>query len=248
MNAWIFADTIIVLLCVSALTSLRAPEPQEPEVIYIERTITKQIPVDIDNSTPSLPPLDTVFKPGGRDFGLKMHPILKRLRMHKGIDIGAPKGTAILACGDGYVTQSEWAGGYGRLIEIAHNDSLSSRYAHCSKLFVKQGQFVKQGDTLGLVGSTGRSTCSHLHFEIRKNGFAIDPQNFVYNETLSPQTTRNRGVRSNLLPNKLNFFRDGRDFGIVWNQRDSTFGHTTTNRVRISTTQSTIQSEEGTPM
>jgi len=99
--------------------------------------------------------------------------------MHKGIDIAAKRGTPILAVEDGVVVRSKYVRGFGRLVEIKHGDMYLTRYAHNSKNIVKVGQKVKKGQLIALVGSTGRSTGSHLHFEIRKNGVAINPIKYL---------------------------------------------------------------------
>ena len=97
-------------------------------------------------------------------------------RMHKGIDIANNVGTPILAAKDGFVTYAGWSSGYGYLVEMSHRDGSSTRYAHNSRLLVKKGQFVPQASRISLMGSTGRSTGPHLHFEIRRpGGAAIDP-------------------------------------------------------------------------
>lgn len=98
-------------------------------------------------------------------------------RMHKGIDIANNVGTPILAAKSGLITFSGWSsGGYGYMVEIAHPDGSSTRYAHNSRLLVKKGQLVPQGTKISLMGSTGRSTGPHLHFEIRRDGgAALDP-------------------------------------------------------------------------
>ena len=97
-------------------------------------------------------------------------------RMHKGIDIANNTGTPIVAARDGIVTYSGWSGAYGYLVEIAHSDGESTRYAHNSRLLVKKGQMVPRGARISLMGSTGRSTGPHLHFEIRRaGGAALNP-------------------------------------------------------------------------
>lgn len=104
-----------------------------------------------------------------------------RTSAHKGIDIGAPNGTPIYAAADGTITYSSYnSGGYGNLVIISHGNGVETYYGHCSKLYVKKGQTVKAGDKIGAVGSTGRSTGNHLHFEIRQNGNQINPQKYVY--------------------------------------------------------------------
>ena len=97
-------------------------------------------------------------------------------RMHKGIDIANNVGTPIFAAKDGLVAFAGWSSGYGYLVEISHRDGSSTRYAHNSRLLVKKGQMVPQGSRISLMGSTGRSTGPHLHFEIRRpGGAALDP-------------------------------------------------------------------------
>ena len=99
---------------------------------------------------------------------------------HKGLDIAASTGTSIKAAASGTVTTAGWnSGGYGYLIVISHGNGVQTYYGHCSSILVKEGQKVSQGDVIGKVGSTGRSTGSHLHFEIRINGTAYNPLNYV---------------------------------------------------------------------
>ena len=99
---------------------------------------------------------------------------------HKGIDIGAPNGTPIKATADGKITYSGQMGGYGNLIIITHANGIQTYYGHCSKLYKSVGEKVNAGDVIAAVGSTGYSTGNHLHFEIRKNGTQINPQNYLY--------------------------------------------------------------------
>ena len=106
---------------------------------------------------------------------------------HKGLDIAAPKGTAIKAAASGTVIFSGFGAngngysGYGYTVAIKSNSSVTILYAHCSALYVKAGQTVSQGQVIAAVGSTGISTGNHLHFEIRVNGKAVNPQNYIYN-------------------------------------------------------------------
>ncbi len=111
----------------------------------------------------------------GSGFGMRTDPIDGSQKMHKGIDIGAPAGTPIAAAADGVVTWAGERGGYGRLVVIDHGDGVETRYAHQSRLDVVPGQRVTAGQTIGAVGSTGRSTGPHLHFEVRLGGEAVDP-------------------------------------------------------------------------
>ncbi len=110
-------------------------------------------------------------------FGVRRHPILGYSRMHKGIDFAAPSGTPIFAAGSGTITYYSVKGGYGNFVQIKHNSDYSTAYGHASR-FVKKlsvGSKVKQGDVVAYVGSTGRSTGPHLHFEVIYKGMAINP-------------------------------------------------------------------------
>ena len=99
--------------------------------------------------------------------------------MHAGIDLAGPLGTPIYATADGVVGRSEWANGYGNLVEINHGPNLQTRYGHLSRSLVSAGQRVKRGDLIGLMGSTGRSTGAHVHFEVWENGRVHNPRKFL---------------------------------------------------------------------
>ncbi len=111
-------------------------------------------------------------------FGLRKHPIDGFTKMHKGTDFAAPLGTPIMASGDGVVTKAGWCGGGGNCIKIRHNSSYSTVYAHLSKFasITKKGRRVKQGQIIGYVGSTGKSTGPHLHYEVIFNGKRVNSQ------------------------------------------------------------------------
>ena len=103
-----------------------------------------------------------------------------RSSAHTGLDIGASKGTSIKAAASGTVVFSGYKGAYGNMVVISHSGSVQTYYGHCSALYVSAGDTVSQGETIAAVGSTGNSTGPHLHFEIRVNGVAYNPQNYVY--------------------------------------------------------------------
>jgi murein DD-endopeptidase MepM/ murein hydrolase activator NlpD len=113
------------------------------------------------------------------DFGYRSDPFTGGGAMHSGLDFKGPIGTEILAAADGLVTYAGWQGGYGNCIEITHPNGLVTRYAHLSGFDITLGQTVKRGVKIGRMGSTGRSTGSHLHFEVRMNGQAINPMKFL---------------------------------------------------------------------
>ncbi len=112
-------------------------------------------------------------------FGYRSDPFNGGAAMHAGLDFKGPIGTPILAAADGKITSAGWQGGYGNCIEITHANGLVTRYAHMSGFTASLGQDVKRGDQIGRMGSTGRSTGSHLHFEVRINGAAINPLKFL---------------------------------------------------------------------
>ena len=111
-------------------------------------------------------------------FGMRKHPIDGYNKMHRGTDFAAPKGTPIMASGDGIIVRAKWCGGGGNCIKIKHNSTYSTVYAHMSKFAsgMKKGVRVKQGQIIGFVGSTGKSTGPHLHYEVIKNGKKINSQ------------------------------------------------------------------------
>ena len=113
------------------------------------------------------------------EFGDRRHPIGGRVRHHAGIDIPGAVGTAVLAAAAGEVRRAGHAGGYGIMVEIAHPGGLTTRYAHLSQALAVVGTRVTQGQAIGAMGSTGHSTGSHLHFEVRRAGVALDPLDFL---------------------------------------------------------------------
>jgi murein DD-endopeptidase MepM/ murein hydrolase activator NlpD len=112
-------------------------------------------------------------------FGVRSDPFLGRPAMHTGLDFRAQTGDPVRATANGKVVSSGWSGGYGRMVEIDHGNGLSTRYGHLSEINVKLGDIVKIGQVIGEVGSTGRSTGPHLHYETRIDGEAVDPQKFL---------------------------------------------------------------------
>lgn len=126
---------------------------------------------------PTSMPAAVMFMSSG--FGYRSDPFTGTGAMHAGLDFKGPVGTPILAAADGKVTLAGFNGGYGNSIEIRHANGLLTRYAHMSGLNVRAGQMVERGVVIGRMGSTGRSTGSHLHFEVRLNGQAINPRKFL---------------------------------------------------------------------
>ena len=112
-------------------------------------------------------------------FGVRSDPFLGRPAMHTGLDVRAAQGDPVRVTANGKVVSAGWAGGYGRMVEVDHGNGLSTRYGHLSEIGVKVGEYVKIGQVIGAVGSTGRSTGPHLHYETRIDGEAVDPQKFL---------------------------------------------------------------------
>jgi murein DD-endopeptidase MepM/ murein hydrolase activator NlpD len=112
-------------------------------------------------------------------YGYRIHPIFKTKKLHTGIDIPAPTGTAVKAAAAGTVIYADWLGGYGKCLMVDHGGGIVTLYAHNSSLTAQVGQTVSRGQTIAKVGSTGNSTGPHLHFEVRKNGAYVDPLPWV---------------------------------------------------------------------
>ncbi|HXF90224.1 MAG TPA: M23 family metallopeptidase [Xanthobacteraceae bacterium] len=112
-------------------------------------------------------------------FGLRMDPFVRAMAMHTGVDFRSNTGDPVRATANGTVTVAGWNGGYGKMVEIDHGNGISTRYGHLSEILVKPGQSVRGGQLVGRVGSTGRSTGPHLHYETRIEGEAVNPQKFL---------------------------------------------------------------------
>lgn len=143
---------------------------------------------DMLASIPAIQPVSNKdLKRMSSGFGNRVHPIYKTTRFHWGNDFTAPTGTDIYATGKGKVVHVEKSGsGFGYHVIIDHGYGYQTLYGHMSEIKVRQGQEVKRGDLLGLVGSTGLSSAPHLHYEVIKNGNKVDPVNFYFND-LNPQ-------------------------------------------------------------
>ncbi len=163
-----------------------------PTSISIQDTIEPK--TDVSNVTasdiPSLMPINGNIV---SFFGKRFHEKLKVEKLHIGIDIKAQIGTTIKATANGTVIKGEFAGGYGLMVEIAHQDGISTVYAHLSSLSVKPGQTILQGDVIGYSGNTGITTGPHLHYEIRVKGQPVDPLIFINqdNTQAKPGTEKN---------------------------------------------------------
>lgn len=120
-------------------------------------------------------------------FGYRIDPIYKTTKFHAGIDFAAPIGTPIYATGDGVVEKAVMERGYGLHVIVDHGYNYSTLYGHMSKIMVRRGQRVKRGDVIGLVGNTGKSSGPHIHYEVRKDGTAVNPVNYFFNDLTPDQ-------------------------------------------------------------
>ena len=151
--------------------------PEELSLSYVDY-MKKDID-DLFNTMKSLPvgtPLKGKINSG---FGYRKDPYKSKTGFHSGIDIDANHGQAIVATADGVVTKASWHSSYGKTVIIKHEDNYETLFGHLSSLGVKEGQKVKVGDVIGKAGSTGRSTGTHLHYELIKDGKRINPKNFL---------------------------------------------------------------------
>lgn len=118
-------------------------------------------------------------------FGMRTNPVTGRYRPHDGVDLAAPIGSPVYATADGLVSRAAWTGGYGLFVSIEHGGGLETRYGHMSRLNVADGEHVHKGDIIGYVGSTGRSTGPHLHYEVRVQGKAVNPVPYLHLDQLT---------------------------------------------------------------
>lgn len=138
-------------------------------------------------SVPSRMPLESARVSSG--YGMRDHPVLRKRARHNGIDLAAPTGTPIYATADGTIERANWFSSYGNYIQIDHGNAIETRFGHLSRIVVSDGQKVHKGDLIGYVGSTGRSTGPHLHYEVRIAGKPVDPRPFMV-ETEAQETFR----------------------------------------------------------
>lgn len=158
--------TTLVLLCVF---SFGLKETEIPIAIEAELNSTSK-------HQPSILPMDkAAITKISSAFGMRHNPFSKSTQMHTGIDIVAPEGTAIVATADGKISYAGFSEGYGNHIKIQHGEQFTSMYAHLEKMEVKAGALVKKGDRIGLIGTTGKSVKTHLHYEIEKDNEKVDP-------------------------------------------------------------------------
>lgn len=152
--------------------------------LYLRQTSLADIEKKIERNhylwahIPSVNPVPG--RPLGSGFGYRVDPIdRKTIRMHWGLDIGAPRGTTIRATAGGVIADIGWHRGYGITVDIDHGFGFSTRYGHCQRVFVKEGDVVERGQVIATVGNTGRSIAPHLHYEVQVSGTKVDPEPYI---------------------------------------------------------------------
>jgi murein DD-endopeptidase MepM/ murein hydrolase activator NlpD len=134
-------------------------------------------------SVPSRMPVDGLRMSSG--YGMRTHPVLGDRRQHNGVDLAAAHGTPVYATADGLIGKAQYWGSYGNYVQIEHGGELQTRYAHLSSYTVRMGDLVQKGDLIGYIGSTGRSTGPHLHYEVRVAGQPVDPRPYMVGTELA---------------------------------------------------------------
>lgn len=150
---------------------------QESDLRYLMKGVVEK--QNFLAATPSIHPLKEGWVTSS--FGNRTSPFTGLEEFHAGLDVGAAEGTPIVAPGNGTVTFAGTKGLYGKMVILHHGHGMATRYAHLSKILKKRGEKVKRGEPIGLVGQTGRSTGPHLHYEVRINGAAVNPQDYILN-------------------------------------------------------------------
>lgn len=154
----------------SALIEVKSDRLNMLEVMLLQQTMQQSM-------LPDARPVDVGYN--SSSFGRRVDPFTGRTAFHEGLDFTAAVGTPIYAAAGGVVTVSEQMPDYGKIVKISHGSGMETRYAHASELLVKVGEVVKKGQLIARVGSTGRSTGPHLHFEVRRDGAPLDPRKFL---------------------------------------------------------------------
>lgn len=162
-----------------------------------------KLAVDKEKMLAAIPAIQPVsnkdLKRTGSGWGFRIHPIYKIRKFHYGIDFTAPVGTEIYSTGDGVVTEVATSKvGYGNYIQVDHGYGYSTLYAHLHKINVKKGQKVRRGDVIGTVGNSGTSTAPHLHYEVHRNGQAVNPQNYFYMDLTPEEYEKMIALSSNM--------------------------------------------------
>jgi len=150
---------------------------EKREILYNKKEALLLKHSVLSDTLPTLYPVEVPY--ASSSFGWRRDPFLGIRAFHSGLDFSAAHGEKIIATGAGIVTMVAKEKNYGNILRIKHGDGLETRYAHCSKILVKKGDIIEKNQVIALVGNTGRSTGPHLHYEIRLNGRALDPRQYL---------------------------------------------------------------------
>lgn len=164
-------------------TTTRSEDSDARAVFQAWKRLDTGLSASLGVAVPSRRPIEKMSL--SSSYGMRVHPVTGRLARHNGVDIPAPRGTPIYATADGIVGRAQRLGGYGNYVEIEHGNAIQTRYGHMSSYIVRSGQQVKKGDVIGYVGSTGRSTGNHLHYEVRIEGAPVNPMPFVQSDQMA---------------------------------------------------------------
>lgn len=186
---WLLSLTCLLIvmagISVSHYRTLNAHSPAvatpgaaipDPVRLQLQMLETRARTEDKLATQPSIWPVSGTVTSG---FSWRQSPWGEGREFHQGIDIAVNLGTPVVAAADGRVVQSEWAGGYGNVVQIDHGNGIVTIYGHNASLLVQAGQNVKKGQVISLAGSSGKSTGPHVHYEVRVNGAAVDPTRFL---------------------------------------------------------------------
>lgn len=165
------ADLVVAIQALTEAVNKRDDYLSSIEAKILQKSVLKDM-------LPNSSPVDAAFN--SSSYGWRADPFNGKEAFHEGLDFSANTGTAIRAAADGIVSSAERTPDYGNIVKINHGSGLETRYAHASKLLVKTGERVVKGQVVAQVGSTGRSTGPHLHYEIRLNGNALDPRKYLH--------------------------------------------------------------------
>lgn len=169
-HAWTYEGFAREVQSLSRMVEERNDQLSVLEALLVQDSVNKKF-------LPSFAPVDAIQYTS--NFGNRIDPFTGLQTNHEGIDFHGDKGTTVLAAASGKVIAAEWHADYGKMVEIDHGNGLVSRYAHASLLLVKEGDLVVRGQKIAEIGSTGRSTGPHLHFEVRLNGVPQNPARFL---------------------------------------------------------------------
>lgn len=165
-----------------AETFLALSEDTEPDLQHIVSVLEDV--AALEEATPSIWPAEGDYTSG---FGFRMNPVEGRMIFHSGIDIANRRGAPIVAAAPGLVKDVSFNDGYGNVVEVDHGFGITTLYAHCTSVLVQEGQPVAEGDPIATVGTTGRSTGPHLHFEVHIDGHPVDPMAYLPKDGTHPE-------------------------------------------------------------